>query len=160
MVPSRDLDSLRLDEFQLGDFASEFLVVCPKCEGRALVSSLGPGNEYRLTCQKCGFASTDPPKPRRKDSRGMVPRHYLIYGASVDPYFHLPLWLQSPCSGQVLWAYNRPHLSWLEQLVGAKIRNITTGRAHQALAHKLPRWLLSRKNRDEALRAIKRIRAK
>src|SRR5687768_9071979 len=31
-------------------------------------------------------------------------------GEPVDPVFGLQLWLQAPCCGHVLWAYNREHL--------------------------------------------------
>ena len=40
----------------------------------------------------------------------------------LDHFFGLPLWLQTSCCGQVLWAYNEAHLNFLESYVQSRLR--------------------------------------
>ncbi|MEW9532434.1 hypothetical protein AB0B72_28180, partial [Microbispora sp. NPDC049125] len=44
------------------------------------------------------------------------------YRSAQDPFFGLHLWLQTPCCGNVLWAYNIRHLDLLEGYIGADLR--------------------------------------
>jgi hypothetical protein len=81
----------------------------------------------------------------------------------VDAYFGQPVWLQTPCAGHTLWAFNARHLDYLEQFVAARLREpplrASDGEARNAaLASRLPVWLKSAKNRDEVLRCIRRLR--
>ena len=39
-----------------------------------------------------------------------------------DPFFRRPLWLQTRCVGQILWAYNEEHVNELSAYVGATLR--------------------------------------
>jgi hypothetical protein len=39
-----------------------------------------------------------------------------------DPYFGLPLSLQTPCVGNILWAWNEAHRTFLENYVAAALR--------------------------------------
>jgi hypothetical protein len=75
-------------------------------------------------------------------------------GSSRDWYFGLPLWLQTPCCGKTLWAYNEAHLDYVEHFVRATHRE----EMPDALAHRLPSWMKSAKHRDELLRGIGRLR--
>ena len=81
----------------------------------------------------------------------------------MDRYFHLPLWLQTPCCGETLWAYNAAHLAFLEDFVRAQLREHARG-AHgwrnQALANRLPGWMQDAKNREDVLRGVERLREK
>src|SRR5215212_7033778 len=70
---------------------------------------------------------------------------------TLDWYFGLPLWLQTPCAGQVLWAWNEWHLDWMERYVAADLRERTPN-INMSLASRLPRWIKSAKNRDEVLK--------
>jgi hypothetical protein len=151
--PDRPIDSV-----YLADLMEDFLVECPQCRSVAKVAVLGerPDWEASLYCESCG-------KFWKKSTKGYVgARHMaLIFGHSVDPYFHLPLWLQAPCCGSILWAYNRRHLQFLEDVVGAKLRKTSSiRRCPTPLSQRLPRWMLDRKHRDEVLRGIKRLKAK
>jgi hypothetical protein len=42
--------------------------------------------------------------------------------ALVDNCFGLPLWLQTPCIGRTLWAFNARHLAYLKQFLQAELR--------------------------------------
>lgn len=140
-------------------FGDEFLVRCPRCERRAeVVSSHGapepksgvPGlfAPRRCVCAHCGFV---------KEWQGKT----VSVGAASDWYFGYPLWLQTPCCGQTLWAYNEPHLRFLEDFVAADLRErAPEKRKSHALTYaaRLPRWMQVAANRDEALRGLGRLR--
>jgi hypothetical protein len=84
-------------------------------------------------------------------------------GAPVDWYFHLPLWLQTPCCGETLWAYNAAHLAFLEDYVRATLREHARGPhgwRNQALANRLPKWMAEAKNRAEVLKGLEQLRQK
>lgn len=138
---------------QLWDFTDEYLVVCPKCGGRARVlpekESSRPKvsqifDDRKLVCPNCAFS--DHWKGRE-----------IITGANVDPYFRRPLWLEISCCGATLWAYNFEHLEILESYVTAKLRE-RTNKGRNSFLSKLPNWLKSAKNRREILKAIEKLR--
>jgi hypothetical protein len=75
----------------------------------------------------------------------------------------LSLWLQTPCCGHILWAFNYAHLSYLESYVEAEQRDrtqTTYGWSNSSLASRLPKWMIASKNRDDVLKAIKKLRDK
>lgn len=113
----------------------EVLVVCPRCDRQAQVRGVGLGPR-RLTCLHCGLA---------KDSGAGT-----VWGEPVDPWFRLPLWLQAPFDGRVVWAFNERHLSELRAHVAADLREHGTGTTRSTFA-RLPAWLTSAKNRDDVL---------
>jgi hypothetical protein len=147
------------------DFGDTFLVRCPRCAARGHVipapgapTADGPGDllerTMRLACPSCGYVD-ESPQPRRGGRR-------LAVGAAVDWYFGQPLWLQAPCAGETLWAYNARHLDFLERFVGAELRGWPrageTWRRNSTLASRLPAWMKDAKNRDAVLRGIQRLR--
>jgi hypothetical protein len=104
---------------RIHDFVDEVLVRCPSCQKRAVVlpsPASAPRSEpnasgvlsrrRRMSCGFCGFV------------RDEVIGSFAV-GGPVDPFFRCPLWLQTDCRGQVLWAYNERHLDVLETYVGA-----------------------------------------
>lgn len=144
-------------------FLYKILVRCPRCDRCAYVvlydESVGDAEASkarsthwtgimfgtrRLVCAHCGFT---------KDwQRNTVESRPL-----EDGYFHQPLWLQTPCCGETLWAYNEEHLSFLEEYVGAELRESgITG--NSTLVSRLPLWIKSAKNRDEVLRCVQKLR--
>jgi len=62
----------------------------------------------------------------------------------------------------VLWAYSERHLAFLEDFVGAqlreRVRDEKYGWSNSALASRLPAWMTSAKNRDEVLKCLARLR--
>lgn len=104
----------------LYDFIKDILVVCPQCEAKALVKT-GDFTSMkfniqgvRVVCGQCGY---------NKELKSISRKHpSIIIGGPIDPFFCLPVWLQADFSGDLLWAYNLEHLDFLEQHVGAKLR--------------------------------------
>jgi len=130
------------------DFGSEFLVACPRCAAQAWVRDRGAeaepstrarparfgigqiGANVALTCANCGlsrfWAAAAPGELTAVDPK-RYPPGVVAVGAPVDWYFHLPLWLQTPCCGETLWAYNAAHLTFLEDFVRATLREHARG---------------------------------
>jgi hypothetical protein len=137
------------------NFGDEFLVECPKCQSLARIVLSGDVDENRrifspkkLICPKCGLNK----KLSRDEMRVRV-------GGSFDMHFRLPLWLQIPCCGDTLWAYNEKHLEFIENYVAAKLR-VRKPNVNQSFVSRLPQWIKSAKNRDEILKAIAKLRGK
>jgi len=150
--------------------ASNVWVICPACAGKALVDTGGvsyPQNQMgdiKVVCTACGFNKLLQRKPTvivngvpRKRTEGK----HAIFGAPMDPFFHLPLWLTDRVKGNLLWAYNEEHLDFLKQFVAAKLRErngkkLTNG----SLGSRLPTWMTSKNNREIVLKAIEKLRGK
>ncbi len=131
-------------------FINHVLVRCPRCSGRAVVRSDGIEEQPRLACSGCGFS-------QEGEAGG-----YEV-GTPHDPYFGIPLWLQTPCCGHILWARNIEHLDWLDRYVSAKLRERyeipnREGIRNRRMASRLPKWMTSAKNRERVLRAIASLR--
>ncbi|MEV6241137.1 TFIIB-type zinc ribbon-containing protein [Lentzea sp. NPDC051838] len=114
------------------------LVKCPSCTAQAVVTSA------RLVCPACAHTHA-----------------YQRTWCWDDQRFVPDLWLQTPCAGHTLWALNPEHLDLLESYVSATLREdpLPTVVRRMTTLSKLPAWLKSAKNRDEVLRAIRRLRA-
>lgn len=133
-----------------GAFAGETLVVCPRCERRAVVREMaeqpaGARERNRLICPHCGYMATSGlPTSFRGRREG------------------LRLWLETPCCGHTLMARNAAHLEYLERYVRAELRERVPdprwGWANQSIVSRLPRWISSARNRDEVLRCIERLK--
>ncbi len=135
------------------EFGDEFLVVCPKCKSAAKVTSPETNSEKltdklfaprKVLCLSCLFRDTW--------NKGQ-----LSIGGNFDWYFRLPLWLQIPCCGEILWAYNYKHLDFIEKYVSAKLRERKPF-SNKSLASRLPKWIKSAKNRKEILKAIAKLK--
>jgi DNA-directed RNA polymerase subunit RPC12/RpoP len=77
-------------------------------------------------------------------------------GAPIDPTFGLPLWLQLPCCGHTLWAYNEEHLATLRAYVTATHR-IPPPNNKWSMFTRLPRWIKAAKNRGVLLKCCDRL---
>lgn len=146
------------DDRRLYAFHGETLLVCPACARLALSSTVNPGDTdwfapRRLVCASCGHS--------RSWVSSSIERRWRSDPVR-DDFFDLPLWLQTRCCGEILWAYNTDHLAFLEAFVGARLRERRRsekfGWSNGALMSRLPLWLKSRKNREEVLAGIARLR--
>ncbi len=129
-------------------FDREFLVRCPRCDRRAAVRVSEV--DVRLTCPHCGA------------NQSRTNRTLVVSNDATDWYFRLPLWLQTPCCGHVLWARNVEHLAFLEQFVGAKLRerpSVADGYRNRLLASRLPLWLKAARSRAHVLVALAKLRS-
>lgn len=142
------------------DFVDHVLVRCPKCAGIAHVAPAAIAGEAspplfaprRLVCRACGLT--------RHASGGLS--LFRGTGEAVDPYFGLPLWLQTETRHGWVWAYNPEHLNLIRQFVQAPLRERPSWDSHgrkMTVVARLPKWIKGAKNRIEVLRAIDRIRA-
>ncbi|MGW0828128.1 hypothetical protein [Streptomyces sp. NPDC002845] len=142
------------------DFVGSALVRCPRCERIAHVRRHpdADGNKLftprRLVCRACGLARSWAGKSVMFSGSSYVPAR--------DPYFRLPLWLQTETRHGWVWAYNLEQLEYLRRFVAASLRERPPGHLvgpTMTYVARLPAWIKSAKNRDEVLRAIDRIRA-
>lgn len=81
---------------------------------------------------------------------------------ATDPYFDLPLRVQSATRHGWLWAYNLEHLDLIRAYVQAPLRERAPWydtKQKMTLVARLPRWIKTAKHREEVLRAIERLRA-
>jgi predicted RNA-binding Zn-ribbon protein involved in translation (DUF1610 family) len=139
-------------------FQDKVLVRCPQCDSFAIVRCLNPENvsrfaPRRFSCKACGSYKDWAESGISRTWKNEPP---------VDDYFHYPLWLQAPCCGQTLWAYNLEHLDFIEAFVSAGLRESQCDEnyhwSNRSLFSRLPRWIQSAKNRESILKVIKKIR--
>lgn len=136
-------------------FTDEILVVCPRCGGQACVLEvkefvrkklrfqIAP---HKLVCPNCGH-------------NDYWKKHTIVTGGTVDCYFRQPLWLQTECCQNILWAYNERHLLFLESYIGARLRQ-REPHVNRSVASRLPHWMINGKNRQEVLKGIGRLKVR
>ena len=136
--------------YEIQFFTDQVLVVCPRCAAKALVKQTQ--SERRLSCSRCGLT-------KAADVNGDI-----LYGAPVDPYFRLVLFLNIDCCGETLFAYNQAHLRYLKDFVVSELRQRANSPdrsiKNRSLVSRLPRWLKSAKNRVEILKKIELLEAR
>jgi hypothetical protein len=148
---------------KIHDFYEEFLVECPRCGKKAKVV-IDEAEYAKLSARKLEKFRNLYFGPRKLICLTCVHRdawqgNQILTGSNVDWYFRLPLWLQTSCGGEILWAYNERHLAMLENYVAAKLRERTV-KGRNSFLSKLPKWIKSAKNRDEILKAIAKLKRK
>ncbi|HEV7992903.1 MAG TPA: hypothetical protein VGP25_13815 [Gemmatimonadaceae bacterium] len=132
-----------------------WVVAHARCGGcsRALVrrtrreSGVPRRSAAALRCSHCG--ATTPAASQTWTPVGSA--------APVDPYFGLPLWLQTACCGEVLWAVNVDHLAFLENYVVAKLRERVPNQ-NGSVVSRLPKWLKEARHRKEIIACIAQLR--
>ncbi|MGF7050828.1 hypothetical protein J2T13_005378 [Paenibacillus sp. DS2015] len=150
----------------LESFGYEFLVVCPNCNGRSKVISLGEHSPYRtdtvrrFICLHCGLNKESVPKKNCFNqaviSYGKVWENgFINIGGPFDWFFGYPLYLQISCCGHVLWAYNLEHLGYIKKYVEAELREDHP--YYLSVESRFPLWMKSSKNRDVVLKAIEKL---
>ncbi|WP_407549240.1 hypothetical protein QOM21_09090 [Streptomyces sp. Pv4-95] len=156
----RHLDS----RHRLSAYSDLIHVLCPGCGGRAVVVPRPdlPELRYwtemhfrprRLVCQLCG--TTKEWTAERKGNALIA----ATLGGPDDPFFEQPLWLQTPCCNELLWAYNGRHVDVLEAYVAARLRE-RAGYPAMSMLDRLPAWMKSARNRTEVLRGLQRLRSR
>lgn len=153
-APARARDS----RAPLDAFLDEILLVCPRCAGPAVSKRLDPTARdtlapRRLVCRRCGHLQESRP-----------PAVAGLARVGHDDYFRLPLWLATPCCGELLWAFNARHLAALEAYALAALRERRRDPAHgwsnQSFASRLPAWIKAAKNRADVGKGLARLRAR
>jgi hypothetical protein len=163
----------------LEDFVDMIYVQCPKCTKRADVIRI-PSDEDEITSDVSRRYNSSNTKPFINSSlrfrRSFSPRKLSCLhcgytkiwtgngprkGGPYDWYFRLPLWVQTPCGRNVLWAFNEEHLSFLEMYITAKQRAKFAEEGqirNQTMVSRLPFWKKSAKNRQQVLKGIVRLK--
>lgn len=162
------MDRFNDEQKIIDDFSSEFLVECPKCDKMSRVAPSLNEEHIRLSCQHCGYiknwCSIQPGTRIYTQDHTQWGKGIIGIGDSVDWCFHLPLWLKIPCCNHILWAYNYEHLKFIENFIGAKLRERTNdetyGWRNQSLSSRLPKWMKESKNREQVLKAIEKLKQK
>lgn len=139
-------------EFQRG-----VAVRCPKCDRRALVCGDANGwraKTARFSCTSCGYSASWNRGHYNGPVVGIAKRRSRTWQATpCDPYFGFQLWFIGEVKGNVFWAYNAAHLSFIRSYVQASLR-IREPNKNSSLASRLPHFLLDRKNRNAVLKEI------
>ena len=138
------------DPFFLESSKTSILIACPHCHKQALIRFTVYSHSDQKWTSNC-FCS------HCVREWQFHPGGYAIKDS--HPYRYMPLWLQTNCCGQVLWAFNQKHLEFLEKYVSQTLRKRPLN-ANGSLQSRLPKWILSAKNRDAVVRGIKRLKAK
>ena len=138
-------------------YQGETLLECPRCGGCGVSRHLDPHPDNlftprRFTCGTCSLTRTW--------ANDQVTRPDGAF--ALDDYFHLPLWLQTPCDKGVVWAYNATHLgqlrSWIEAPHRTRQHDGTTGWSNRSYFSRLPAWMKSARHRRIILIALERLR--
>ena len=144
----------------LSSFQDVVLVVCPKCGACASQIRTKELDANRtayvrnLTCRACGLA--------RKGGTLILPGANLP-GTYPSKPPELDLWLQTPCCGQTLWAFNLRHIETIESYVRAELREqhkVDDHWSNTSLVNRLPQWMKAANNREDILKGIARLKAK
>jgi Zn ribbon nucleic-acid-binding protein len=150
----------------LYSFRNVVLVECPQCSSCAQSSHIEDDRLSaitRVSCLRCGHGK-DQKQQWFWTRSSRAPRRGRFQGRERDPHFGLPLWLQRPCCGETLWAYNFDHLAYMASYVGASLRlrnpENTLHCSNSSMASRFPRWMISAKNRAAVLRGIQMLREK
>ena len=131
-------------------YSDPIIIACPKCKQPGQLRLRKQEHEQRdwqarrfFGCEVCGHSFDW--KPRQ-----------VIHGTDNWDKV-LPLFLQIPCCGRNLWAFNEKHLGFIEDYASAQIRE-RIGSANASLASRLPQWIKSAENRGTVLKAVRTLR--
>lgn len=125
-------------EKSLNDFSDEILIVCNNCNEKAILKK----NDkcFKVTCLKCGYNK--------------------MYSNSLNNPVH-KLWLRIELNDGDLWAYNLEHLEFLKNHISAGLRERTLENiSNKSIGSRLPKWMTSKKNRVDVLKAIEKLKRK
>ncbi|GAB1544152.1 hypothetical protein NUACC21_68280 [Scytonema sp. NUACC21] len=143
------------------DLMDEILVVCPRCQALAHITSVCDNTSSvatyfqarRLVCRGCGLS---------QDWASQSVGYDWYADPMRDPYFKLPLYLQTRYRQCVLWAYNDRHLLLLEQYIASSLRGSKSvpqyGWHNQSLFSRLPKWMIVAKHRPSLLKTISKLK--
>lgn len=128
------------------DFYHKIYVKCPRCGARAKIDKKDKEKSdlYSpeiLFCDSCGF----------------IKEGKMLFNSEM-----LELWLKVKCCGNTLWALNEEHLDYIENYIGAKLRererDPNLGWHNQNMASRFPIWMKASNNRIELLKGIQKLR--
>jgi hypothetical protein len=129
-----------------------------------------PDHSILIECKKCGQCATLRrfvfPGDKRSALRiGECSCLHCgrLWSEKAGPDFMTrgPLWLRMACRKNLLWILNRPHLEFMEEFIGAELREERmTELSSRRLSSALPRWMLARKSRNDVVHCLRKLREK
>lgn len=139
-------------------------------EHLTLQQFMPPNHAILVTCERCGKCATlrkftfhqdKIPTLRLGECSCLHCGHQWSAEAGYTFFSRGPLWLRIPCHKNMLWILNRPHLEFMEQFIGAGLREERMEEvSSRRLSSALPRWLLAAKNRNDVMGCLKKLRQK
>jgi predicted nucleic-acid-binding Zn-ribbon protein len=121
---------------KLNDFYDKILIACKSCMNKAI--AIKKDNLIKVTCIDCGYNKTH--------NHTMPNEDY---------------WLSIELSHGLFWAYNYEHLEFLRQHISAELRERSLDDIkNHSIGSRLPKWISSKKNREEILKVIEKLKAK
>ncbi len=85
---------------------------------------------------------------------------WYIIGNLKGENIEVTHWFSESFKGQLFWAVNNEHLEYLEKFISAKLRQRGKESYGMMLVDKLPKFIKNKKNRDELLKLISRLKNK
>jgi len=76
-----------------------------------------------------------------------------------DQYFGYDFWYKTNFKNNCFWAFNLEHLNEIQEYVLAEVRKRHLGK-YQSMVEKLPKWIGNKKNRDDLLKIISKLKKK
>jgi len=132
---------------------------CPYCGKKIYIEQSGfktPPKEISITCSHCDAKIEYSPSVESYRKKEALPQDA---GLKKDPYFGLPLWLQSEVRGNLFWAYNREHLQVIKEYIEADLRERNTV-YRMTMTARLPLFTKEAKNREDVIKEIERLERK
>ncbi|MCH9682509.1 MAG: TFIIB-type zinc ribbon-containing protein [Deltaproteobacteria bacterium] len=84
---------------------------------------------------------------------------YVAASPGLDPFFGLPLWLQTNVRGNLLWAWSEAHLEEIERFVEALLRERSPQAGNSSMASRLPAWMKRANAREPMRKGLQKLRA-
>jgi hypothetical protein len=123
-------------EKKINDFYEDVIIVCRNCESKAIAKKIV--KTIKITCQTCGYNKIE-----------------------NTIYVNYNYWLSINFSGNELWAYNYEHLDFLTNHITAELRERNlTSISNNSIGSRLPKWMTSKKNRENILKALEKLKNK
>lgn len=123
-------------------------IKCPECRGICRTELEEDGgsipSSMMARCEDCG-TQAEAPLRNWESEKGVH-----------DPYFGMDLFFQMPVGKDILWAYNREHLKFLEDYVSAALREREPN-MNASLVSRLPAWIKEAKNKGNVIKAIREL---
>ncbi len=131
--------------------------ICKNCE-RYYRVKISDNNQYfpvlRVNCPYCSYVM--PGKVQKYSSNGW----YLYAGGNIrngcEPLFGFELWFLTEFRGNLIWALNREHLTYLIDYLSADLREEPSplyGTVHTQ-SDQLPTFMKTAKNRDRIVKCF------
>lgn len=130
MIPIRSKNTY---DTYLSELNKEIILECHICNSSSIFKN------DKIVCEKCGYNK--------------------VIDENYKNSIALKLWFSLECCNEELWAYNLKHLNFLKEHVEATLRERNDVEySNKSLGSRLPKWMTSKKNREEVLKAIDKLK--